>query len=173
MLPIETDRLRLRRLLARDIPALVAYRSDERVAWLQSWESMSPEEAEELVSAEGEVGDDGRWVQIAIAFKDTDALLGDIGTFVNGDTAEIGFSMAPDAQGHGYATEACRAVMDLLFALGIHRIIAIVDARNDSAIALLERLGMTLDHTEEAEFKGGTCLEHHYGVSSDRLRGRR
>lgn len=165
MLPIETDRLRLRRLLTRDIPALVAYRSDKRVARLQSWESMSLEEAEKLVNAEGELGDDGRWVQIAIALKDTDALLGDIGTFVNGDTAEIGFSLAPDAQDHGYATEACRAVIDLLFALGLCRIIAIVDARNGAAIALLERLDLTLDHTEEAEFKGGTCLEHHYALA--------
>ncbi|HET8773206.1 MAG TPA: GNAT family N-acetyltransferase [Thermoanaerobaculia bacterium] len=162
MLPIETDRLRLRRLVAHDIPALAAYRSDERVARLQSWESMSREEAEELVNAEGELGDDGRWVQIAIARKDTDALLGDIGTFVNGDTAEIGFSLAPDAQGHGYATEACRAVIGLLFGLGLRRIIAIVDARNRSAIALLEGLGLTLERTAEAEFKGGMCLEHHY-----------
>ena len=164
MLPIETLRLRLRRLTARDIPALAAYRSDERVARLQSWESMSREEAEALVNEQDELGDDGRWVQIAIALKDTDALIGDIGTFVNGDTAEIGFSLSPDAQNHGYATEACRAVIDLLFALGPGRIVAIVDARNAAAIALLERLGMTLERTGEAQFKGATCLEHHFAL---------
>ena len=162
ILPIETTRLRLRRLTPRDIPALIAYRSDERVARLQSWDTMSLEEAEALVNKPGEIGDDGRWVQIAIALLDTDTLIGDIGTCVNGDTVEIGFSLDPQHQNRGYATEACRAAIALLFARGVQRIIAIVDARNDSAIALLERLGMTRERTEEAEFKGAMCMEHHY-----------
>lgn len=160
LLPIATARLRLRRLTHRDVAALVAYRSDERVARLQSWSSMSVEEAQALVD-----GHAGPWEQIAIARKETDALIGDVGTCVNGDTAEIGFSLAPDAQNHGYATEACRAVIELLFARGVRKIVAIVDARNDAAIALLKRLGMTLERTEEAEFKGALCLEHHFALT--------
>jgi RimJ/RimL family protein N-acetyltransferase len=157
LLPVETARLRLRRLTSRDIPTLAAYRSDQRVAALQSWTSMSVAEAEALVN-----GHDGPWEQIAIALKENDALIGDIGTCVTGDTAEIGFSLAPDMQSRGYATEACLAVLELLFARGVRKIVAVVDARNDSAIALLERLGMTLERTEDAEFKGGMCREHHF-----------
>lgn len=39
---------------------------------------------------------------------------------------------------------------------------AVVDARNTSAIALVNRLGMVLDRTEEALFKGEPCSEHHF-----------
>jgi RimJ/RimL family protein N-acetyltransferase len=164
-LPIETTRLRLRRLTYADVEKLAAYRSDERVARLQSWSSMSLAEAEALVNNPGELGDDGRWAQVAIALKNTDTLIGDVGSCVSGDAAEIGFSLAPEAQNRGYAAEACRALIELLFARGVRRIVAIVDARNVAAIALIERLGMTLERTEEAEFKGAMCLEHHFALA--------
>ena len=162
MLPIETERLRLRRLTRADIPALVAYRSDERVAALQSWSTMTLDEAEALVAEQG-----GEWLQIGIALKENDALIGDIGVRVDGDAAEIGFSLAPDAQNRGYATEACRAVFARLFA-EVQRIEAVIDARNTAAIALVTRLGMSLDRTEEAEFKGAMCREHHFVARAEK-----
>jgi RimJ/RimL family protein N-acetyltransferase len=57
--------------------------------------------------------------------------------------AEIGYVFHPDARGHGYATEACAALLELAFdGLGLHRVIARVDARNDASCAVLRRLGM-------------------------------
>ena len=52
-------------------------------------------------------------------------------------------SFNPDVHGQGYATEACTAVLELAFeGLGLHRVIARIDARNDASAAVLRRLGM-------------------------------
>ncbi len=134
-LPRETARLRLRRFGVSDADSLRGYRSDPRVASLQSWTDMSVDEAEALIADRTNVGELDRW--------------------------------APAAQGHGYATEACRAVIAELFATtNVRKVVAIIDARNDGAIALVKRLGMTLEATEEAEFKGERCVEHQFALTA-------
>jgi RimJ/RimL family protein N-acetyltransferase len=56
---------------------------------------------------------------------------------------EIGWSLHPDAQGHGFATEAARELLRLGFEeLGLHRIEAESDARNAASLRVMERLGM-------------------------------
>jgi RimJ/RimL family protein N-acetyltransferase len=166
MLPVDTARLRLRRLEPRDATAFAAYRSDERVARYQSWVDLSRRDAETFIDEHAQIpfGAYDRWVQVGIALLATDRLIGDIGVCVRapGDVAEIGFSLDPDAQGNGYATEACGGVMELLAAIGVTRVVASTDARNAPSIALLERLGMVYERSEEAEFKGAPCVEHHY-----------
>ena len=57
------------------------------------------------------------------------------------DTYEIGVTMAADAQGSGYASEAVGAVVERLFAAGAHRVLAISDARNEAVARLFTRLG--------------------------------
>jgi RimJ/RimL family protein N-acetyltransferase len=50
---------------------------------------------------------------------------------------------APGAGGQGYATEAARAVLRLGFdGLGLHRITARIDERNEPSARLARRLGM-------------------------------
>jgi len=167
MLPIETPRLRLRHFEPRDAPALARYRSDPAVARYQSWSEMTVAEAEAFVAEQPRplfIHSD-RWVQVAVADRSTDELAGDIGVCIRspGGVAEIGFTFAPASQGRGYATEACRAAIGMLFgSAGVTTIEAVVDARNVSAIALVKRLGMSHDRTETAEFKGAPCSEHHF-----------
>ena len=63
----------------------------------------------------------------------------------------------PDFQGKGFAAEGAGAVLDLAFGpLGIHRMFATLDARNDASAALCARLGMRREaHFERDElFKG-------------------
>lgn len=55
---------------------------------------------------------------------------------------DLGFALLPDYVGHGYATEASRAVMQhAKSALGIERLYAIVKRDNQRSVRLLERLG--------------------------------
>lgn len=164
---IETARLRLRRLKPDDAARLAEYRSNPTIAQYQSWESMTIDEASEFINATPEhfLADLDTWCQFAIADKTTDDLLGDIGLCRKspGDVVEIGFTLAPDAQGRGIAAEACRAAIDKVFSLnGVAMLIAIVDSRNTSALSLVRRLGMAFNHSESAEFKGGTCTEEHF-----------
>lgn len=149
---ITTQRLHLRPLAERDAVRLAAYRSHEDVARYQSWSEFTLDDAHALIHH------DGPWTQIAIALRETGEIIGDIGVCAAADgSAEIGFTLAPEHQGHGYAAEAVRAVIEQF-----PRVVAIIDARNAPAIALVTRLGFVLEKTERAEFKGGVCDEHHF-----------
>ena len=57
---------------------------------------------------------------------------------------EIFYSLAPAAWGHGYATEAARAVVEYaLGPLGLPEVLAEVDEGNAASVAVVKRLGMT------------------------------
>src|SRR4051794_21935124 len=57
---------------------------------------------------------------------------------------EVGWHLHPDSWGHGYATEAARAVIDRGFSAGLPEVYAVVLPGNDPSIAVCRRLGM--DH---------------------------
>lgn len=57
--------------------------------------------------------------------------------------ADMGYALNSDFYGHGYATEAARAVLNFGFKeLGMHRIWATADVRNQASWRVLERIGM-------------------------------
>ncbi len=57
---------------------------------------------------------------------------------------EIFYSLAPGSWGHGYATEAARAVVEhALGSLGLPEVLAEVDEGNAASVAVAKRLGMT------------------------------
>ena len=57
-------------------------------------------------------------------------------------TVEIGYSVLPRFQGHGYATEMVRALIDWAFAQpGVARIVAETTEENTPSVRLLHRLG--------------------------------
>ncbi|MFI9048054.1 GNAT family N-acetyltransferase [Streptomyces sp. NPDC053427] len=69
----------------------------------------------------------------------------------------MGYVVHPDHSGHGYATEASRALLKLGFEdLQLHRIQAELDGRNNASARLLERLGMRREsHLRENGSLGG------------------
>jgi len=57
---------------------------------------------------------------------------------------EIGWRFVRNAWGHGYASEAARAVLAHAFGtVGLERVIAILDPANDRSRRVCEKLGMT------------------------------
>jgi RimJ/RimL family protein N-acetyltransferase len=61
---------------------------------------------------------------------------------------ELGWRLHPAARGHGFATEAAREALQVVFAhLAVDRVISCIDPTNAASIAVAERLGMTLDVT--------------------------
>ena len=131
-----TEHLVLRRMTNDDAAALAAYRSDPVQARYQSWETPYPlDSARALIAQMRNVrfAQAGVWLQIGI--ETSGRLIGDIAVRVDGDQARqatVGFTLATDAQGHGYATEALRTVISLLFTEhDVHRICADCDTRND------------------------------------------
>jgi RimJ/RimL family protein N-acetyltransferase len=66
---------------------------------------------------------------------------------------ELYYGLAPDARRLGFASEAARAVIDLLFtAPGVTGAWAVTDPPNLASCRVLERLGMRLER--EGEFDG-------------------
>jgi RimJ/RimL family protein N-acetyltransferase len=73
---------------------------------------------------------------------------------------EIGWSIHPDAQGRGLATEGGRAMLRLGFdEVGLHRIAAGCDPRNAASLRVMEHLGMRREaEFREAEFQKGEWI---------------
>jgi RimJ/RimL family protein N-acetyltransferase len=148
---VEAERVRIRTMVPTDAGALTAYRNDPDVAAYQSWPVPYPAAAAGALVAEmADLGGptDGEWVQLAIADRATDALLGDVAVhlFDAGRQAEIGYSLATAHQGRGLATDAVGAVVDHLFSrYGVHRVSASLDPDNLASERLLERLGFEIE----------------------------
>ncbi|HGS7887185.1 TPA: GNAT family N-acetyltransferase [Pseudomonas aeruginosa] len=67
--------------------------------------------------------------------------------------SEIGYLLAREAQGHGYAREAVTILIDQLFAEGQRRIFADTDPDNQPSIALLKALSFSLEGQLRAEWR--------------------
>lgn len=168
---IETPRLVLRRLRDTDLDALVAYRNDSEVARYQSWSDYDAQRGRALIdSTRGRHPGQPGWFQFAVALKDTDALVGDLGFRVDAQeprVAELGFTLSRGHQGQGLATEAVRAVLGYAFTtLGLHRVFAVTDALNAPAAAMLEKVGMRREahFREHVWFKGAWGDEFLYAI---------
>ncbi|HEU0025615.1 MAG TPA: GNAT family protein [Ktedonobacterales bacterium] len=178
---LETARLRLRRFIDADMPALLAYRNDPEVARYQSWETITESDARAFIIDQVDLqpGTPGSWFQFAIALKTTDALIGDCMLHVNDDDrpqGEIGYTLARAHQGQGYATEAIRAVLAYAFeTLALHRVTATADCRNAPSFRLLERVGMRREghFLQHAWYKGEWCDEYLYAILHSEWRGER
>ncbi|MEV4492691.1 GNAT family N-acetyltransferase [Micromonospora coxensis] len=74
------------------------------------------------------------------------------------DDIEVGWHLHPDSWGHGYATEAARAVLAREFAAGAPEVYAVVSPGNQASMAVARRLGMT--HVgQRTDWYGGEVLE--------------
>ncbi|KXK59161.1 acetyltransferase [Micromonospora rosaria] len=74
------------------------------------------------------------------------------------DDIEVGWHLHPDSWGHGYATEAARALVDRELATGTPVVYAVVHPENTASMAVARRLGMT--HVgRRTDWYGGEELE--------------
>src|SRR5215831_9147539 len=157
------ERVMLRRFRPADVAEFVAYRSCAEVARFQSWDAPYPrDEGERAVRQMMQEHPDTawEWFQFAVALRATGQLIGDCAAMPQASDprqCEIGFTIAPDHQRRGYATEAVRLLVGYLFTgRGKHRITAYCDARNAASAALLERLGMRREgHLRESSWAKG------------------
>lgn len=159
-----SQRVKLRRFRPGDAAAFAAYRSDPAVARYQGWDApYSLRQAEQFTAelATADPDTPGSWFQFAIAgLADDSVLLGDCGAGVQLDDprqVEIGFTLAPAHQGHGYAAEAVRLLLGYLFGpLGKHRVFATCDPRNAASARLLRRSGFRQEghHRQSTWAKG-------------------
>ncbi len=143
---ILTSRLRLRALAPSDAHEMQAYRALPQVMQYQGCGPKSLDEVQAFITsmANFDLNKPG-WNQVGIELVDDGTLIGDCGIHILEDTriAEFGITLDPRHHSRGYATEAVKAILALLFLkFKKHRVLASVDPRNVPSLALMERLGM-------------------------------
>jgi RimJ/RimL family protein N-acetyltransferase len=146
---ISTERLDLRSLVPDDLEALAAMLGDP--VGMASWPApLSRDESRAWIErnlARYEVDGFGR---CAVVWRESGELVGDAGlirTEVEGTPeVELGWVVRHDMKGRGIATEAGIAWRDLAFdALGLTRIVSMIDAANAASRRVAEKLGMSLE----------------------------
>ena len=133
-----TARCRVRPMIVEDATGVLAIRAT--MPWDPPTRDLAATVAMIDEVARRELGEAG-WRQFAVL--EDGVLIGDIGVNIgipSQGQAELGFAFAPAARGHGLAQESVGALVDRLFAAGLHRIAATTDARNLAAQRLLTRL---------------------------------
>ncbi len=87
---------------------------------------------------------------------------------------EVGWRLARPAWGHGYATEAARASLSFGFGeAGLDEIVAMTTTTNSRSQAVMERLGMSRNPTDDFDHPGvershRLCRHVLYRISADR-----
>jgi RimJ/RimL family protein N-acetyltransferase len=147
---LETEHLVLRRSRAEDSEAISRYRSDPEVHRHQGWERTDVEEVRAQIEemAGRAPGEPGGWVQLSVVERERGTLVGDVG-FSRADgepgVIKLGYTIAPEVQGRGYATEAVKALVS--YVLGTLRadvVRAYASADNIPSIRVAEKAGMEL-----------------------------
>jgi RimJ/RimL family protein N-acetyltransferase len=153
--PIRTDRLLLRPFEPGDLDAVEAIHGDPAIVRYVPWDARGREELRGVLGEKAErtvIAEEGDGLNLAAVTANGGELVGDMSLMWRSEAhrmGEVGYLLHPAATGHGYATEASRALLRIGFeALGWHRIIGRIDARNAASARVLERLGMR----REAEF---------------------
>jgi len=149
-----TDRLLLRPYREEDRPAWAAINADPEVMKYLGGEPLTREQSDAIT-----VGVNQRYVAEGIGFlaierRSDGAFLGACGLMRHGewfpDDLEIGWRLAREYWGHGYATEAAASWLDHAFLdRSEPRVISITDTPNLNSIAVMKRLGMTFDNETE------------------------
>ena len=176
---LHTDRLLLREFVTADWPAVLAYQRDPHYLQYSDWPDRTPEDAQRFVQMflDQQEEQPRRKFQLAVVLKSSGQLIGTCGirkASVGAHEADIGYELSPDQWGHGYATEAARAIVQFGFAeLKVHRIWAWCVADNMASARVLERLGLKLEGRlrDKEYFKGRWWDTLMYGILKDEWLG--
>jgi RimJ/RimL family protein N-acetyltransferase len=159
-----------------DADALLAYRSREDVCRYVPFEPMSSDDIIERIAghwARTELTDEGQSLTLGAQVGETSELVGDVVLFWRSRPhagGELGYVFNPALDGRGYATEAANVMLRLGFeGLGLHRIVARIDERNESSVRLARRLGMRQEArlVRNEFFKGEWSTELDFAMLAD------
>lgn len=167
--PVRTARLELRLLEPADVDAVHAYQSDPDVCRYLPWDPRDRDTVAAKIEehrTHPRIEREGDYLQLAVVRLADRVLVGELYftvKTVEHRGAEIGWVFAPEHHGNGYATEAATAMLRLAFGhLGLHRVIANLDPRNEASARVCRRLGMR----EEARFLEDYWSKGEWGDSS-------
>ena len=160
---LATDRLRLRLLSLDDAPFILKLVNDP--SWLEfiGDKNVRSKEDARVYLSKGPLEMYARlgFGLYRVELRDSAIPIGICGLIKRDSLpdVDIGFAFLPDYRGRGYAQESALAVLALARdAFGMKRIVAIASPRNTRSIALLQKLGMTLERELDLPRDGGKSL---------------
>lgn len=159
LMNLTTPRLSLREFTADDWPAVLAYQSDPRYLRYYEWTNRTPDDVRQFVAMFLDQQQERPRLryQLAVTLRATGELIGNCAirqASVGALDAELGYEIAPDHWGHGYATEAAAAMLGFAFDdLRLHRVAAWCVADNAGSIRVLEKLGLRREgHLRQTDY---------------------
>jgi RimJ/RimL family protein N-acetyltransferase len=163
-LPIETERLTIRPFDPEtDAEAMLAvYGDPEVMRFIPGGHFRGLEIVKARLRTYARETDRRGFSSWAIVERESGRLIGDAGFGIFQPTrdVELGYTLARDAWGNGYATEAAGACLRAgLVHLGVPRVIALVDEENHASLHVAERLGMTRLETIDAHHRPHVLFE--------------
>ena len=152
---LRTERLLLRRWRVSDREPYAALNADP-VVMQHMWGVLTREESDAHIAAMEERFATMGFGQWAVELLDGGAFVGFVGlaapTFDAHFTpaVEVGWRLAAEHWGHGYATEAASASLDDGFdRLGLEEIVSFTSPANQRSQRVMQRLGMTRDPADD------------------------
>ena len=150
--PLRGARLDLRPFTAADATAAHrVYGDAEVMRHVGEGEPASPEQTARMLAEYADHQARHGFAFWAVIERETGALIGDAGLEVTAQGVELGYTLARNRWGHGFATEAgrlCVAAAD--GPLGLRRLVALADVENPASAAVLGRLGFVEDRVVRA-----------------------
>lgn len=140
---LETDRLRLRSVEAKDVEVMYDYRNNEICARYQRGQTKDYDGIVQLVERckSDRVSTDAPFMA-AVALKDSDTMIGEIVVMPNDGTISLGYTFSYRYHRKGYAYEALSALIEFLHSrYPAWDFICFVEPENAPSIALLKKLG--------------------------------
>jgi RimJ/RimL family protein N-acetyltransferase len=176
-LPIETNRLRLRRYNDEDVTDILEYslNADFWLARNLDW-PLSEEGVRKYWETQRDIdpSKDPKWFSLVIELKEEGKVIGHagIGVVKTGEHRQgtVGWLLGRAYQRKGFATEAAEALVMYGFErLGLHRISARTGRDNERSWQLMERLGMRREaHFRESHVVNGEWRDEFvYAVLAD------
>lgn len=143
---IETERLRLRPLVTTDAAAVFLYAGSETVTRFVFPTHRALAESEAFAGRCGQCWRDGTAFPWAIEVQATGEFIGCIELRLAPPKADFGYVLVEAAWGHGYATEAAKAVVSWAIAQpGIYRVWATCHPDNHASVRVLEKAGLSFE----------------------------
>ncbi|MBM3308022.1 MAG: GNAT family N-acetyltransferase [Candidatus Eisenbacteria bacterium] len=176
---LTTDRLVLREFREDDWSAVHEYASDPEVVRYMPWGPNSEEDTRAFIERALALrsGDPRKGYEFAVTLRDGGRLIGGCGIHamsLANRSAFIGYCFHPDAWGHGYATEAARALVEFAIGtLGLHRVAATCDIENAASARVLEKAGMRREghFREDALVRGRWRDSYQYALLDHEWKG--
>ncbi|NEA32723.1 GNAT family N-acetyltransferase [Streptomyces sp. SID13031] len=164
-----TDRLYLRPFRDEDLPAWADLNTDPEVMRYLGGKPLTRAETDEIASAVNSRYEADGTGFLAIERRSDGAFLGAAGLTHESwhpDDLDLGWRLARQYWGHGYATEAAASWLTCAFTdLDLPRVLSSTETANTKSAAVMQRLGMTFDHEALLEEASETFAAVIYSIT--------